>query len=370
VNLLRRIRARLHAWWRALLDEHASPGRLAAAVFVGVVAGCTPFFGLHLLLCIALALLFRLNKVTVYAAANISIPPMIPLLGFLSVQAGSLLLHRRFLSLAIADFRSDFKHMLGLFFLDWLVGSLLVGALLGAGLAAAAYRIAVARRAAAADPVLAAIARASRRYDAAPRRLRMYARWKYRLDPCYREIAPLIPDGAFTVDLGTGMGMLPLVLAELPGERRVLGVDWDAPKLAAGCAAASGLAAVSLVDGDARSFALPPCDAITLVDVLHYYDAPAQRALLERCAAALREGGSLLVREADRSRRGGAWTRFIEWLAVRIGWNLGEGRPKFRPLDDLRKDMESLGFQVSVAAVAGRLHPGNVLLIARKLPPD
>ena len=365
------VRRRIHAWFASLAAANASPERLAAAVFVGVIAGCTPFFGAHLWLCIALAWLLRLNQITVYAAANVSIPPFVPFLGFASVQIGERLLRGAWLPLSIVEFRrlgeDGWRQVAHRFFFDWLVGGLVVGALLGGGMSAVLYVLARRRRRRLADPVYAAIAAASSRYRAAPRGLRMYALFKYRLDPCYRAIAPLVPEGSLTVDLGTGLGMLPLVLVLLPGERRALGVDWDGPKLDAGRAAGAGLDRLTLALGDARTVAIPPCDVITLVDVLHYYDADAQRALLARATDALRPGGKLLVREGDARRSGSArWTRLVEALAVRIGWNRGDGATRFRPTDELRRELESLGYAVSVASVAGKLHPGNVLLEARR----
>ncbi len=365
-----RARARLHAYGRALLDANASPGKLAASVFVGAIVGCTPLFGLHLWVCIALAWLLRLNQPTVYAAANISIPPMVPLVGYACTQAGERLLHGRAVSLSLGEFRAQ-AHALGYhalatrWFVDWLAGATVVGAAVGLAMAALVYPIARSRQRAAAEPIHRAILDASRRYAAAPRPLRMYAWFKYRLDPCYRAIAAAIPDGAFLVDLGTGLGMLPLVVALLPGQRRALGIDWDAAKLAAGRAACAGLDTVELVEGDARTHPIPPCDAITLVDVLHYYDPAAQRDLLARCAAALRPGGRLLIREGDARRDGGArWTRFVEALAVRIGWNRGEGETRFRPIEELRRELASLGLRVRLEGVSGQLHPGNVLLVA------
>ncbi len=95
---LRRNLARL-AWF--VRREHSSPGRLAAAVLVGIFVGCSPFFGLHLVLCLLVGLLLRLNKLIVYAAANISLPIFAPLLIFACLQAGSLLLTGSFRELSL-----------------------------------------------------------------------------------------------------------------------------------------------------------------------------------------------------------------------------------------------------------------------------
>ena len=51
--------------------------------------GIVPIWGLQLLVAIALAFLFRLNKALVIIAANISIPPMIPVILFVSHMTGA-----------------------------------------------------------------------------------------------------------------------------------------------------------------------------------------------------------------------------------------------------------------------------------------
>lgn len=53
-------------------------------MFMGIV----PVWGFQLAIAIALAFAFRLNKVLVILAANISIPPMLPLILFLSHLTG------------------------------------------------------------------------------------------------------------------------------------------------------------------------------------------------------------------------------------------------------------------------------------------
>lgn len=80
-------------WWKNLNDQLSEPNetnaRKAASVGFGVFMGIVPIWGFQLLVGIALAVLMRLNKVLFVIAANISIPPMIPLIIFLSYKAGA-----------------------------------------------------------------------------------------------------------------------------------------------------------------------------------------------------------------------------------------------------------------------------------------
>jgi uncharacterized protein (DUF2062 family) len=61
----------------------------AVSVAFGIFMGIVPIWGFQLITAIFLAILFRLNKVLVIISANISIPPMIPLIIFLSYKMGS-----------------------------------------------------------------------------------------------------------------------------------------------------------------------------------------------------------------------------------------------------------------------------------------
>ncbi|MEP7131699.1 MAG: DUF2062 domain-containing protein [Acidobacteriota bacterium] len=64
-------RRKVHRWrlrrrWRVLvldlLGREESPERVAAAIGLGIAIGFSPFVGVHLVLALALAVLFRLNK--------------------------------------------------------------------------------------------------------------------------------------------------------------------------------------------------------------------------------------------------------------------------------------------------------------------
>jgi len=62
----------------------------AASIGVGVFSGILPIWGFQALMGLFIALIFKLNKGLVVIASNISIPPMIPVIVFLSYKTGGL----------------------------------------------------------------------------------------------------------------------------------------------------------------------------------------------------------------------------------------------------------------------------------------
>lgn len=72
-----------------LFNPHHSAQLKAMSVAFGIFMGIVPIWGFQLVTAIFLAILFRLNKPLVIVAANISIPPMIPLIIYLSYKMGA-----------------------------------------------------------------------------------------------------------------------------------------------------------------------------------------------------------------------------------------------------------------------------------------
>lgn len=379
------MKERLRRFWHRLLHSGTQPYQVALAVFIGCVVGCTPFYGFHLILCIFFAQIFGLNKLIVYGAANISFPPMGVAIAFGAIQLGERVLYGHWLNERYSVFKTrSMTAVAKEFFFAWSAGGIMLGMAIGLLAGSLIYLLLKLRAraagtgadAAGAPPDQAAdadieiaIGRAARRYIARSWPwYSCYAVLKYGLDPCYEEILRRVPPGARVTDLGSGLGMLPLALAQLGGDRRCAGIEWDARKARVGARVARGQAAVSLAAGDVRDAEIPPCDIITLVDLLHYFDDETQRALLARAAAALPPGGRLLIREHDhaesfRSR----WTRHIEKQSIRFGWNRSTGL-NFRPISALISELEALGLAVERLEVSGPLHPGNVLLEAIRKP--
>lgn len=121
-----------------------------------------------------------------------------------------------------------------------------------------------------------------------------------------RNVAPVLAaryplDGARQLlDAGGGSGLYSI--AWLQKHPSLWAVVWDRPevlKVAHELAEAHGVAdRVLCVPGDVFRDPVPDgCDAVLLSNVLHDWDVPECRALVGRCAAALRPGGRLLVHD-------------------------------------------------------------------------
>jgi glycosyltransferase involved in cell wall biosynthesis len=80
--------------WNLIKQEAVKPGESnfskAKSIGFGFFMGIVPIWGFQLLVGIPLAVYFKMNKVLFLAAANISIPPMIPLIIFGSYRFGGL----------------------------------------------------------------------------------------------------------------------------------------------------------------------------------------------------------------------------------------------------------------------------------------
>ncbi len=75
-------------WKEVLLNPNESNGKKALSIGLGIFMGIVPIWGFQMLVALLLATLLKLNKALVLIAANISIPPMIPLIIFGSFMMG------------------------------------------------------------------------------------------------------------------------------------------------------------------------------------------------------------------------------------------------------------------------------------------
>lgn len=73
--------AKIKLQFKKILSLDAHPGHISTGFAVGVFISFTPFFGLHTPMAIAMAFLFRLNKITCITGAWINTPlTVVPIL--------------------------------------------------------------------------------------------------------------------------------------------------------------------------------------------------------------------------------------------------------------------------------------------------
>jgi SAM-dependent methyltransferase len=224
------------------------------------------------------------------------------------------------------------------------------------------------------------VAAAAQAYAPAGRTALHFARGKLRHDPVFRAILArgLVPDGVRLVDLGCGQGVLIAFLraARACFEAGEWPQGWPAPprlawargvdlrrRAIAAARIALGERATFRV-GDVREAAVPPCDAIAILDVLHYMPHADQARVLARCRQALAPGGVLLLRigDADAGLRA-----TITRLADQAITLLRGGAPRLytRGLSSWIAEVEHAGFRVEAAPMSAGTPFANVLIVAR-----
>jgi uncharacterized protein (DUF2062 family)/SAM-dependent methyltransferase len=346
---------------RDLRTEGSGPGRDAVAVGLGVFIGSLPFYGFHLLICIAAGSLLRLNRVKLYLAANISNPLMAPFLILAELQTGSIVRRGELRPLTLEAVKQIDPWSLGA---DILIGAAIVGALLGAALGSATWAL---TRDQGEDPIFAALVRrASDRFVAGSITAWEFARGKLRGDPLYRTVllGRVLPAGASDgtlVDVGCGSGLMLALFAEAaacwregqwPSDRpappvfsQLVGIELRG-RVARLARRALGDAA-TIIEEDARHTPPMRCDAILFFDVLHMISFQDQEQLIAAMTAQLTPSGVILVREADasagwrfRAVRAGNWIKAIAFGRWRESFH-------YRTASEWRQLFERFGFGVA-----------------------
>ncbi len=76
----------------AVLHLGDAPWKIALGLSLGVFISCTPFYGLHTLLAIAAAFVFRVNKVATVTGAWFNLPWFAPFVYGISLKVGEFIL--------------------------------------------------------------------------------------------------------------------------------------------------------------------------------------------------------------------------------------------------------------------------------------
>ena len=219
-----------------------------------------------------------------------------------------------------------------------------------------------------------------------------WARGKLGRDPVFRGMLERgdLPARARVIDIGCGQGLVasllhacdqahrggqwPTAWACTPSARSYTGIELTQREIARGVPALAALPFASrLVCADMRDAALPACDLVVILDVLHYVDIAAQDALLLRVRDALRAGAAdsqtqqpprLLLRVGDAAnRRAFVISQWVDRIVTTVR-GYGAAPTWGRPLSDWVAQLQSLGFDAHSVPMSRGTPFANVLLVA------
>lgn len=193
------------------------------------------------------------------------------------------------------------------------------------------------------------------------RSLQGYVRWKVRTDPAYRAVRDSLR-GRTTplLDLGCGVGLLPLYLREHGHAAPITGIDFDQRKIAVARKAAQGYDAIEFLAGDARA-PLPADRDLVILDILHYFDRQSRTTILENAS---RTHGVVVIRQGIRD---GSWrhrlTAFVDGLARVMRWMKAE-KLEFPTREEIVAHFAE--FDAEIRPLWGRMPYNSYLFVFRR----
>ena len=214
----------------------------------------------------------------------------------------------------------------------------------------------------------AALGRAVHRYRAAPISARLFVHGRAFLSDL-TFVEKFVPRNGFIVDLGCGHGLFACLLREASQTRRVLGIDLDPRKIEVARGAVRDTQWLRFEVGDIVKDRPPHCDAVTIVDVLYLLPFEQQEQVLRNAAAALGEGGPLVVKAQERRADPRyAITYAQEMVTVGLGFTRGGRERFFFPSREEALEMFArAGFVAEVEEMPRRPYT-DVIYLARKAP--
>lgn len=163
--------------------------------------------------------------------------------------------------------------------------------------------------------------------------LEWYVRIKMMLEKNFSEIVSRVPREGKIYDLGCGYGYLSHLLAMQSFDRNVIGLDYDDEKIQVAAHSHYQVGNLHFSQADLTKFEPEEAVCFILKDVLHYFPAKEQEALLNRCGEKLLAGGTIIIRDGIKDeKKGHQVTKMTEFFSTKLfGFNKTEHELEFLP---------------------------------------
>ncbi len=117
--------------WRQVRHTPGAREKFSLGFAIGVFVSSLPIYGLQSVSALFIAKKFRMNPVSVFAGANISVPPFGPVMIACSIAVGHLVLHGSWPSWKLYEHAASNLHQVLIpMLVEWAIGSVIFGAVL------------------------------------------------------------------------------------------------------------------------------------------------------------------------------------------------------------------------------------------------
>ncbi len=182
----------------------------------------------------------------------------------------------------------------------------------------------------------------ARRYRHLSPFLRLFARFKVKLDPMFPRLDELLDPVGRVLDLGCGYGVPAAWLMERRPSLRVVACDVDEERVRVAGWALSDRAEVHQLSAPGLPLNAWGIEAVLMLDMAHYLDDRSLGLTLTTVQEALSGGGQLLMRVTVPGERANAWERLLEATRLRLAGR----QPTFRSVKQLTAALDLAGFAV------------------------
>ncbi len=195
---------------------------------------------------------------------------------------------------------------------------------------------------------------------------RMFARFKLRLDPLFKDLQRMLAlknDIRTIVDIGCGYGVPACWCLESFKDARIAAIDPDPERVRIATIALGERGTV--VQGWAPEMPpLPgdPVDVVLLLDMLHYVDDETAASLLRRSFEVLAAGGLVVARCSVRPSGRPSWAWRLEKARIRLSGH----EAWYRPPEKIAALLVEAGFQVIVREVSANPELAWLVGLAQK----
>jgi len=197
--------------------------------------------------------------------------------------------------------------------------------------------------------------------------LKGYVRGKLRIDPMYEVVFERLRGSSLPIlDLGCGIGILPYYLRQRGLQSRMIGVDWDAGRIAVAQRVAQAYNQnLSFIHQDART-PIQFQGHVVMLDLLHYINDDDQRQLLDTVAASIAPGGVAVIRECPRdSSNRFKLTSVVEYFLRAVRWQK-VSTINFPTRETIAKPFRARGFTEEILPMWGGTPFNNYLFVFRR----